>query len=339
MELILNTYGAYLLKQNNAFAVVTREGKQVLAPEKIKAIYISRGVKLSSDAALLALRHGIDLLFTSKSGEPEGRLWSGKFGSISALRRKQLDFTFSKEAVTWIKKVIYAKIDRQAAILLSLQSNEPHLQMQKEKAIGKLNDYQQKVSRLEGEFVNEIAPTLRGWEGAASKIYFECISAHLPEPYRFDGRSQHPATDAFNCLLNYGYGILYGKVEGALIRAGLDPYIGVFHREDYNRPVLVFDVIELFRVWIDYIVIRLCGEESVNSDWYELKPDGSHWLAALGKRILIQSINDYLDELIVVEGLSRSRATHITLEARNLAALIMKLSARPRTGQKPEMVE
>lgn len=333
MELILNTYGAYLLKHNNAFAVVTKDGKQVIPPEKIKAIYISRGIKLSSDAALLALRHGIDLLFTGKSGEPEGRLWSGKFGSISVLRRKQLDFTFSKEAVVWIKKLIFAKMDRQVAILLSLQTNQPETEALKDKTIRRISDYQTKVNTLNAEFVNEIAPTLRGWEGAASKIYFECISAHLPQQYRFKNRSQHPATDAFNCLLNYGYGILYGKVEGALIRSGLDPYIGIFHREDYNRPVLVFDVIELFRVWIDFIAIRLCAEECVTTDWFEINPDGSVWLAALGKRILIQSVNDYLDEIIVLDGTSRTRSTHITLEARNLASLIMKL---PSFNRKPE---
>lgn len=221
-------------------------------------------------------------------------------------------------------------MDRQIAILLSLQSNNKQTETLKEKAINRISDYQNKVKQLSAEFVNEIAPTLRGWEGAASKIYFDCVSAHLPAPYSFNGRSQRPATDAFNCLLNYGYGVLYGKVEGALIRAGLDPYIGIFHREDYNRPVLVFDVIEIFRIWIDFIAIRLCSEESVNNYWFEIKPDGSYWLAALGKRILIQSINDYLDELIVLDGLSRTRATHITLEARNLASLIMKLPSRNR---------
>ena len=315
-----------MLKENDAFAVKTREGKQIIAPDKVKAIYLSRGVKLSSDAAILALRHGIDLLFTGKSGEPEGRLWSGKFGSVSVLRRKQLDFTFSPEAVKWIKSIIGSKMDRQIAILLSLYSTDDTLGFMKEKAVRRISDYQDKVQKLSAEYVTEIAPTLRGWEGVSSRAYFETISAHLPEPYRFSGRSQRPAMDVFNALLNYGYGILYGKVEGALIKSGLDPYIGVFHREDYNRPVLVFDLIELFRVWVDYVVIRLCSEQNVGDDWYDRREDGSHWLAALGKRILIQSLNDYLEEIIVVEGLSRSRATHISLEAQRLASMVMKLS-------------
>lgn len=326
MELIVNTYGAALLKENDAFLVVTREGRQLIGPDKLKAIYLSKGVRLSSDVILLALKHGIDLLFTGKSGEPEGRVWSGKFGSISVLRRKQLQFTFSSPAVTWIKDLIKRKMDRQIAIIMALQSDDPDLAGLREKGIRKITDYQNKVARLDAELVNEIAPTLRGWEGAASRYYFQAIAQHLPDQYRFEGRSQHPAKDVFNCLLNYGYGMLYGKVEGALIRAGLDPYIGVFHREDYNRPVLVFDLIELFRIWVDYVVIRLCSEKVINEDWYEVKSDGSYWLAALGKRILVQSLNDYLDELVVIENVSRARSNHILLEAQKLAGIVMKLN-------------
>ena len=140
---------------------------------------------------------------------------------------------------------------------------------------------------------------------------------------KFEGRSQHPALDAFNCLLNYGYGILYGKIEGALIKAGIDPYVGVFHRDDYNRPVLVFDIIEIYRVWIDYVVINLANQHIINEDFFSIKEDGSYWLEALGKRILIQSVNDYFDEVVKIGALERSRANHINIYAQKLATTFM----------------
>ena len=146
----------------------------------------------------------------------------------------------------------------------------------------------------------------------------------LPDEYKFEGRSQHPATDVFNCLLNYGYGVLYGKVEGALIKAGLDPYVGIMHREDYNRPVLVFDVIEKYRVWIDYVVYKLLQQRVINEDCYIIKEDGSYWLDGLGKRILIQSINDYFDEVVNISGVNRSRLNHIDINAQKLAQYILK---------------
>ena len=77
--------------------------------------------------------------------------------------------------------------------------------------------------------------------------------------------------DIVNALLNYGYGILYGRIEGALIKSGIDPYIGVLHRDDYNRPVLVYDVIELYRIWVDYVVYSLVAQKVINSDYYSIR--------------------------------------------------------------------
>jgi len=319
MELVLNTFGTSLVKENAGFVIIHKDGKQRIMPDKIKSIAISRGAKISSDAALLAIEHEIDVVFVDNSGKPLGRLWSVKYGSVSTIRRKQLDFTFSPHAVEWIKKIIIQKMDNQIALLLSLDIEEIRLQP----AINKINDYKQKVAKLKGEVISEVAASFRGWEGAASRVYFDTIGKLLPEEIRFEGRSQHPATDAFNCLLNYGYGILYGKIEGALIKAGIDPYVGVFHRDDYNRPVLVFDIIEKYRVWIDYVVINIAMQRVITEDCFSVKEDGSYWLEALGKRILIQSVNDYLDEVVTIDGIDRSRVNHITIFSQKLATTFM----------------
>lgn len=319
MELVLNTFGTSLIKENNAFVILHKDGKQRIMPDKIKSISISKGAKISSDAALMAIEHEIDVMFVDNTGKPVGRLWSIKYGSVSTIRRKQLDFIFSPAAVEWIKKTIMQKIDNQIALLLSLDIEEKELQP----AINKLTDYKRKIAQLKGEVISEIAASLRGWEGAASKVYFDSISSYLPDESRFETRSKHPATDPFNCLLNYGYGMLYGKIEGALIKAGIDPYVGIFHRDDYNRPVLVFDVIEKYRVWIDYVVINLSIQQVITEDCFSKKEDGSYWLEALGKRILIQSVNDYLDEIVNIEGLDRSRVNHIFIFSQKLATTFM----------------
>jgi len=319
MDLILNTFGTSLQKENDNFLIVHPDGRQVVSPEKIRSISISKGALISSDAALLAVNNEIDVLFVDNTGNPVGRLWSVKYGSVSTIRRKQLDFTLSGKAVEWIKNVVVQKINNQVALLLTYTNQDTEKQKEIEKAISRLEDYRNKIESLKGEVVSDIAPTLRGWEGVSSKIYFEIISALLPEKYRFESRSQHPATDIFNCLLNYGYGVLYGKIEGALIRAGIDPYVGVFHRDDYNRPVLVFDIIEVFRVWVDYVVVNLCMQGAIGEECYSVREDGSFWLESLGKRILIQSLNDYLSEEIKMNGLDRTRLTHIQLYAQNLA--------------------
>lgn len=324
MELVLNTFGTALRVENGIFLVNHKDGKQSIDPKKVKSILISKGASISSDAALLAIKNEIDVLFVEKGGKPAGRLWSIQFGSVSTIRRKQLDFLYSGKAVEWVKEVVTHKIDNQVGLLLTMDDDDVRLKAIITQTLSKLSDYKTKIKAAPGLIVPDIAPSLRGWEGAASRAYFHAVSALLPDEYRFEKRSQQPAVDVFNCLLNYGYGILYSKIEGALIRAGIDPYSGIYHRDDYNRPALVFDVIEVFRVWIDYVVFKLCTQKVIDDDCYSINDDGSHWLENMGKRILIQSVNDYFDEVVIIKGRERSRKTHIDLYAQDLAQRFMK---------------
>lgn len=324
MELIISTFGTSLNRENEGFVITTTEGRQRIPAEGITSIQISRGAQISSDAVMLAMEKEIEVLFMDKNGNVIGRIWSPKYGSVSTIRKGQLNFSFSTEAIRWIKEVICQKIENQQALLLTFESSDIMIQNHVQKAIRRLEDYRTKVSTINGEVISDIASTLRGWEGLSSKIYFETLNLFLPEQYRFEKRSQHPATDVANAFLNYGYGVLYGKVEGALIKAGIDPYIGVLHRDDYNRPVLVYDVIELYRVWVDYVVFTLLTQNVITDEFYSVQSDGSYWLESLGRRVLIQSLNDYLEETIEVNGNSRSRAYQIFLYAQKLAQQFKK---------------
>jgi CRISPR-associated protein Cas1 len=319
MELVLNTFGTSLQVENQLFLVVHADGKQWIDPEKLRSISISKGARLSSDAALLAIEHEIEVLFIDASGKPAGRLWSVKYGSISTIRRGQLAFTESPASISWIKELICEKLDNQMALLLSITSDDKVVKNLIARNIERIQNIRDKVAGAVAERLPDLLPSLRGWEGSASKYYFSALSACLPGGLRFAQRSQNPGMDVFNMLLNYAYGMLYGKVEGALIKAGIDPYIGVMHRDEYNRPVLVYDVIERFRVWADYVVYGLAAQQVFTTDCYTVREDGSFWLENSGKRILIQSFNDFLGEVIKIKGVERSRQVHIDLYAQSLA--------------------
>lgn len=318
MELVLSTFGTNLNIENNAFVVTQGKERQRIPADDVTSIQISKGASITSDAALLAIAHEIPVVFVDKKGTPLGRIWSPKYGSISTIRKGQLQFVQSKGAVVWIKGVIERKISNQQALILTM-CHLPEEQDSVQRDIHRLEMYRQKITELEGERVADIASEIRGWEGICAKIYFEALNRSLPNHLKFTERSQHPAMDPVNAFLNYGYGVLYSKVEGALIKAGIDPYIGVLHRDEYNRPVLVYDVIEIYRIWIDYIVYNLACQNIITDDYYSIRPDGSYWLENLGRRVLIQSINDYFSEIIDLHGLSRSRETHILLYAQELA--------------------
>lgn len=319
MDLILNTFGTSLNKDNEAFVIHHKDGKQRIPTDGIKSIQISRGAQITSDAVILAIEKEIEILFLDNAGNPVGRVWSSRYGSVSTIRKGQLEFTFSNSAVDWIKDIICFKIENQQALLLTFKTESDEQCKSVKKSVQRLEDYRLKIKTLSGDIVQDVAAPIRGWEGISSRIYFNTLNLFIPEKYQFKERTQHPAFDIVNSMLNYGYGLLYGKIEGILIKSGIDPYIGIMHRDDYNRPVLVYDIIEKYRIWVDYVVYSLVVQDVITNELYSIKEDGSYWLEGLGRRILIQSLNDYLDEQITIKGVPRSRYNHIVLFAQELA--------------------
>src|SRR5205823_7661479 len=77
--------------------------------------------------------------------------------------------------------------------------------------------------------------------------YWEAVTEIISQKVEFLGREHVGATDAVNSLLNYGYGILYAQVWGAVINAGLEPFAGFLHVDRPGKPSLVLDLVEEFR--------------------------------------------------------------------------------------------
>ena len=136
-----------------------------------------------------------------------------------------------------------------------------------------------------------------GLEGTAGRVYFTCLSQLVPEAYRFDGRSRHPAKDEFNAMLNYSYGVLYSLVERACICSGLDPFVGFLHTDNYNKKSLVFDLIEPFRIVGDHTTLLLFTGRRAQKDFFEPVPGGIA-LAQPGRAMLIEQLNERLDKTI-----------------------------------------
>lgn len=285
---------------------------------------LHKSASITTDAVLEAIENEIDILFMDKKGSPKGRIWSHKFGSISTIRKNQVTFAKSAKGVEWIIENLKTKMDNQVALLLTLGKPDRSTDQLIEKSIQKIHAVKSKLEQLQFNNITDVAEKIRGYEGTASRVYFDTISRHMPEPYRFEKRTQHPAFDMFNALLNYAYGMLYGKTEAALIKAGVDPYLGVFHRDEYNRPVLVYDFIENFRVWADYVVINLCMQQVMFVEFFDVENE-VYYLNHHGKRILIQSFNDYFEEVIRYKGADRSREQHIHLLAQKLATRLKTL--------------
>src|SRR5205807_67862 len=120
--------------------------------------------------------------------------------------------------------------------------------------------------------IDEQRGSVMGLEGSAGRTYFTCIGKLVPEAYRFTGRSRQPAQDAFNAMLNYSYGVLYSLVEKACICAGLDPYVGFLHTDNYAKKSLVFDLIEPFRILGDRATLLIFTGRRAQKEFFEPVP-------------------------------------------------------------------
>jgi len=323
MQIVINKFGSSLTLKDGLFVVKSEDESHSFAVSKVNSIVLSKGVRVSTDALMLAVENEIDVSLVGRSGHPVGKIWSNKYGSISTIRKQQLAFSQCDDAKVWVFELIRQKISNQTALLFTICGFDASQQQAVNRYISDIERTLNRFKMKEDESNDQFYKRLRGVEGVCSRYYFEAINLFLPFHFQFTERTQHPAQDMFNCLLNYAYGMLYGKVEGALIRAGLDPYVGMMHRDEYNKPVLSYDFIEYYRIWADYVVVFLCVQEVIFREFFDYE-QGAMYLNENGKRILILAFNDYLTEIVPIKGVERSRETHIFLCAQDFAQEMKK---------------
>ncbi len=334
MQVVVEKRGTSLKVKDGQLIIKHDDQVQALAFNKIESILVNKSVILTAEVVAQAIEHQIDLLFVERGGKPFARLWSPYFGSISTIRRNQLTFSKSPHAVPWMKNILLRKMENQQALLYALALPNHSTDKIIEDTVQKIEQDKNKLKKMQADNLAALSPRLRAIEGQATRRYFQTVNAHLPEMYRFDQRSRRPALDMTNAMLNYAYGMLYGRMESALIKAGLDPMIGFMHREEYNRPVLTYDCIEIFRIWADWVVFDLCRQQVIFKEFFEIEA-GGFWLAHPAKRILIQHLTDFFEEQVEWEGLTRSRFNHMTLFSQRLAAMLKEFKLPTEKKEKP----
>lgn len=322
MQLVINTFGAYLRKQGDCFVVKNDDKTFEVSVRKVDSIMITTGAFLSTDAIKAAMDHNIDILFLDEHGDPYGRVWHSKLGSTTLIRRRQLEYADDARGLALAQEWVTAKCDRQIEFLKKLGHARPEKEAEILVYAARLAEGREKLAALTGT-LEEQRGTIMGLEGAAGRTYFEALSFIMPERYRFTGRSRQPAKDEFNCLLNYGYGVLYSMVEKACLIAGLDPYVGFVHSDNYNKKSLVFDLMEMFRYLADQTVVYLFTGRTVKQDWFENVPGGLT-LAKDGKAALIEALNETFETSVRYRNRNIKQRDIIQFECHRIANELIK---------------
>lgn len=317
MQLVINSYGAYLHKTDELFVIKTENTTAKVSADKVDSILISTAATISTDAISLAIERNIDIVFLNHFGDPIGRVWHSKLGSTTVIRRWQLKAEETLEGFLLAKGFVVRKVEQQIAYVKDLKKNRPLMADEFNSVLSSMECRLSDLKATKGIAASQRGRVM-GLEGMVSREYFGILSACIPKKWQFAGRSRDPAKDPFNALLNYGYGVLYSQVERGCIISGLDPYIGILHTDNYNKRSFVFDLIEIFRINVDRVVMNLFVSKKVKTEFFDEVPGGV-MLNKEGKAVLITALNEMFETKVKVGRRTVTIRSSIPLECHHIA--------------------
>ncbi|MBX5450883.1 CRISPR-associated endonuclease Cas1 [Thermogemmatispora sp.] len=326
MNLIVEGKGIFISKHQGRIRLV--RGSQVV--EEVPLIHLNQilvidtGVGISSDVVKLCSEEGIALHFLEKNGMVRASLYAaGLTGTVLTRRAQLLAFSSAKGcelALAFTRGKLANQIHLLRYFMRSRKDEQPQL-------CQKLHQSAQAIQDLLGEMdgltikrqgVEELRPSLLSLEGRAAQHYWAGIRYVLPEQIDWPGRQTRGATDLFNALLNYGYGVLYAQVEQAILLAGLDPYAGFLHADRPGKPSLVLDLIEEFRqCTVDRTLVGLLNRR------VPLEQDSEGLLTAETRRKVAEKVLERLSgSSELYEGKRQALRFILQQQARHLASFL-----------------
>lgn len=135
----------------------------------------------------------------------------------------------------------------------------------------------------------ESAPDIsavRGHEGRAAKLMFATLNSYIKvSEFNFKKRNRDNP-DRMNVLFNFGYYLLFSRLNTMVRAAGLNPYLGFLHDGADDYETLVCDIEELFRAPLDRHLIALVNLRIIKASDIEAR-EGKMKIAPLAvKRFL-----------------------------------------------------
>ena len=246
----------------HAGALRVLEGRhlvQTLRPHQITEVQLHGGAHLTAGARRLLLREGVDVVYFDGHGTYLGRL-SSATSRAGDRRLAQLRAVLDPaRRLRLATAVVAGKIANQRAVLLSRQRR-----LRDEE----LGDALVRMRALVGR-AGEVGDLdeLRGVEGLAARVYFGGLGRALRNAaFRFEGRNRRPPRDPVNACLSFGYALLVSRVERAVWRAGLDPYVGFLHEATRGAPALALDLAEELRPAVDGAVLSLLNRRQLTPE-------------------------------------------------------------------------
>ncbi len=234
---------------------------------------------------------------------PRGRFLCRVTGMSSGnvlLRKEQYRISDDQERSCLIaRNFIFGKISNSRHVLNRTKRDHAH-RINEEKFAESSKQLKDMLSDIMTETNLE---SLRGYEGAAATIYFNCFDDMIlrnKEDFKFASRNRRPPLDRVNALLSFVYSMLGNDCASALEMVGLDAYVGFLHRDRPGRISLALDLMEELRSCIaDRFVITMINNRMVSGSDFECQENGAVLLSNDGRKKVQKEWQNHKQEVII----------------------------------------
>lgn len=283
-------------------------------------VVASHGVSVSADLIEACCERGIRLSFLNRSGKPYAMLSSPMLTATVITRREQLAAYGDERGVELARAIVRGKLANQAALLKYfgkyLKTADADGFDRLSKIVKALVSGRSRAAKVAAARIDDAREALLSIEGLAGRSYWSGVRILLSEGARFESREHRGAPDPVNSALNYGYGILYTQVWGAVMNAGLEPFAGFLHVDRPGKPSLVLDLVEEFRQpVIDRAVIAALNKGTAIETREGMLTDTS-------RRTVAASVLERLEAEVNFRGQRHKLKSVVQIQARNVASFL-----------------
>ena len=222
---------------NNQLSIET-DSKHLYPLEDINSIVIeSMECVITSYALQDLINNNVAVFLCNKQHMPNGVVLPiNNFYRPLKILKKQIEMSKPLKKQIW-QKIVSQKIFNQSLCLKYCEKKESNRLIELSNSV------------LSGDASN--------CEATAAAIYFKAL---------FGNDFIRHSSCIINAILDYGYSLLRGMIARTLVAYGLNPTMGIFHKNELNGFNLADDIIEPFRPVVDLLAFELKDEEQLSSD-------------------------------------------------------------------------
>lgn len=221
-------------------------------------------------------RHGIPCFMCRADGrietvfdpfQPAWPLWMAQADCARDAERK----------LVFAQAVVSARLHNLAVTLVRLRFPEART------SAAKIRDLERSTR------ASQSLEALRGFEGHGASVFLAAWRKSLSGFWSFSRRSRQPPRDPFNALLSFVYTLLFNHAVTAVLAAGLNPRIGLYHEGRGRHEALASDLIEEFRHLAERLVSQLIRKHEVRPEHFSASVSEVPLLTVQGRNRVIDS--------------------------------------------------